>query len=727
MNSENAPRKSKNLKKKIPQLKMPSGLGNKPSKKPARREFSRTLVVWLVLALGVVLALRTIGDYSTLRETKLTYSQFKQLMANPQGRILRAIIIQKPLGRAILQGEVANPSVFGEIQGAKIAPGTKSFSVNLPFVDSAMLAEWDKAGFQYYFETEKMNWGDILINLLPWLLMIVFWVFMIRQMQAGQRGIFSFGKSRIKTNNLDRPQNTFNDAAGVEEAKAELQEIIEFLKDPKKFKRLGGKIPKGVLLLGPPGTGKTLLARCVAGEAGVPFLSMSGSDFVEMFVGVGASRVRDLFDTAKRNSPCIIFIDEIDAVGRQRGAGLGGGHDEREQTLNQMLVEMDGFEVNSGVILIAATNRPDVLDPALLRPGRFDRQVVVDLPDIRGREGILKVHTKSIPLGPDVNLHTIAAGTPGFVGADLANLVNEAALMAARFSQETVTMLDFEEAKDKVMMGVERKSLVLSDAEKRNTAYHEAGHAICNLNCKESDPLHKVTIIPRGRALGVTFSLPGEDKHSYTKGYLLDRICISMGGRCAEEMIFGLRTTGAANDIKQATELVRKLICDYGMTEELGPLSYGEKDEQIFLGRDFNRGRNYSDKTAEQIDGLMRNIIDDQYRRALAILKDHRTELERLATALLEHEMLDAEEIQKIIHGEFLDKAKKTRSLFKRPEAPGNTDANPPAGTPESPEKTAEPKAAEAGKNVDVTIDDTPGAVTPPEGLSSEKPDDKKL
>jgi cell division protease FtsH len=493
-------------------------------------------------------------------------------------------------------------------------------------------------------------------------------------MQAGQKGIFTFGKSRAKLNPMDRPQITFADAAGVEEAKQELQEIIDFLKDPKKFKRLGGKIPKGVLLLGPPGTGKTLLARCVAGEAGVPFLSMSGSDFVEMFVGVGASRVRDLFETAKRNSPCIIFIDEIDAVGRQRGAGLGGGHDEREQTLNQMLVEMDGFEVNSGVILIAATNRPDVLDPALLRPGRFDRQIVVDVPDVKGREGILQVHTKSIPMGADVDLYTIARGTPGFVGADLANLVNEAALMAARFGQDTVTMLDFEEAKDKVMMGAERKSMVLSEKEKKLTAYHEAGHAICNIYCEEADPLHKVTIIPRGRALGVTFSLPWEDKHSYSKQYILDRICIMLGGRMAEEIVFGNQTTGAASDIKQATNLVRKLICDYGMTDELGPLSYGEKDEQIFLGREISRHRDYSDKTAEEIDRLMRVMVEKQVQRAREILTEHRDQLEMLANALLEHELLDREEIMKVISGDTLHTVKKTRSLLRKaPEKPENT------------------------------------------------------
>jgi cell division protease FtsH len=637
----------------------------KDGKKPNLNASSRTFLMWLLVLVTIFLGLRFLGDYSPLREISISYSQFKDLISTPEVRIVKMQIDLKGINRAVLHGEVADPSAIAKIPGVKIVQGTKLFSVNLPFIDSQMLKEWDGRGLQYSFESEKMNWGDIVINSLPWLLIILFWVFMFRQMQSGQKGLFSFGKSRAKLHVMDRPQNTFNDAAGLDEAKAELEEIIEFLKNPQKFKRLGGKIPKGVLLLGIPGTGKTLLARCVAGEAGVPFLSMSGSDFVEMFVGVGASRVRDLFDTAKRNSPSIIFIDEIDAVGRQRGAGLGGGHDEREQTLNQILVEMDGFEVNSGVILIAATNRPDVLDPALLRPGRFDRQIVVDIPDIKGREGILKVHTKNIPLGADVDLHTIARGTPGFVGADLANLVNEAALMAARFGQEKVTMLDFEEAKDKVIMGVERKSMVLSDDEKQKTAYHEAGHAICNLYCKEADPLHKVTIIPRGRALGVTFSLPGEDRHSYSKEYILDRICIAMGGRVAEEIMFNLSTTGAANDIKQATEMVRKLICDYGMSTELGPLTYGEKDEAVFLGRDFNRRRDYSEKTAETIDGLMRTMVEDQYARAKSIITEHREELERLAHSLLEYEMLDREDIDKVIKGIIIETPKKTRSLIR--------------------------------------------------------------
>ena len=632
-----------------------------PGKDPVK-----TILMWLAIAVAVVFALRTIEGYGVAKEIKLTYSQFQEVLNNPEIEITEAQIIQGGFNKATFEGEVADPITLINALSLKNVEPNKKIVVNLPYIDSEMVSQWNEAGFNYTFEQEKMNWGDMVMSVLPWALMIFFWLFMIRQMQAGQKGIFTFGKSRAKLQAMDRPQITFKDVAGVEEAKNELQEIIDFLKDPKKFKRLGGKIPKGVLLLGPPGTGKTLLARCVAGEAGVPFLSMSGSDFVEMFVGVGASRVRDLFETAKRNSPSIIFIDEIDAVGRQRGAGLGGGHDEREQTLNQMLVEMDGFEVNSGVILIAATNRPDVLDPALLRPGRFDRQIVVDVPDVTGREGILKVHSKSIPLAPDVDLNTIARGTPGFVGADLANLVNEAALMAARYGQETVTMLDFEEAKDKVLMGVERKSMVLSEKEKKTTAYHEAGHAICNIYCKEADPLHKVTIIPRGRALGVTFSLPFEDRHSYTKQYILDRICIMLGGRMAEELIYNNQTTGAANDIKQATKLIRKLICDYGMTDELGPLSYGEKDEQIFLGREISSHRDYSDKTAEEIDALMRNMIDQQVQRAKKILTDHIEELHRLSKALLEHELLDREEIMRVIAGDTLHTVRKTRSMLKR-------------------------------------------------------------
>jgi cell division protease FtsH len=674
---------------------------NEGAKKPPKgKNTVPSPLIWIGIVFLVFWAIRTYESYSTSREVKLSYSQFQALLSIPEATIVQMDVLQKATNHAVAHGQVKDPAVFARIGAAKSVMATKLFEVNLPFLDSGMLADWNRRGIQYNFEQEKMNWGDIFWSLFPSLLFFgFFWFVMMRQMQAGQKGIFSFGKSRAKLHVIDRPKTTFADAAGVEEAKMELQEIIDFLKDPQKFKRLGGKIPKGVLLLGPPGTGKTLLARCVAGEAGVPFLSMSGSDFVEMFVGVGASRVRDLFDTAKKNAPSLIFIDEIDAVGRQRGAGLGGGHDEREQTLNAMLVEMDGFEENSGVILIAATNRPDVLDPALLRPGRFDRQVVVDIPDVKGREGILKVHSKSIPLGPDVNLNTIARGTPGFVGADLANLVNEAALMAARFGQEQVTMLDFEEAKDKVLMGAERRSMVLSETEKQTTAYHEAGHAICNIYCTDADPLHKVTIIPRGRALGVTFSLPGEDRHSYSKQYLLDRICIMMGGRVAEEMIFNNQTTGAASDIKQATNLVRKLVCDYGMTEFLGPLSYGEKDEQIFLGREIGRHRDYSDKTAEAIDGLMHQIVDEQMKRAAALLTDHREQLDRLAQALIDHEMLDREEVMKAIQGDSLENVKKSRTLSPRVTTEANDTDN--GKGPENGNTASEPTAAPVSDSAD--------------------------
>ena len=660
----------KNPKKKIDPRA--SGKGDGDKKKSPIMDGSRTIIMWLIVLSAIVIGLQMVGKFSTMRETALTYSQFEAILSSPDARIKAARVVQKGLTRAVLHGEVADAASLEALGVQKQQAASKLFVVNLPFIDSEMLKRWSDKNFVYTFDVERLDWTEFMLGTLPWLLLIVFfWFFFFRQMQASQRGIFSFGKSRAKLHNIDRPKNTFDDAAGVDEAKAELQEIIEFLKDPARFNRLGGKIPKGVLLLGPPGTGKTLLARCVAGEAGVPFLSMSGSDFVEMFVGVGASRVRDLFETAKKNAPSIIFIDEIDAVGRQRGAGLGGGHDEREQTLNAILVEMDGFEVNSGVILIAATNRPDVLDPALLRPGRFDRQVVVDVPDIRGREGILKVHTKKIPLAPDVELPVIARGTPGFVGADLANLVNEAALMAARFGQEKVTMIDFEEAKDKVLMGVERKSMVLSEKEKELTAHHEAGHAICHLYCPDSNPLHKVTIIPRGRALGVTFSMPLEDKHSYSKNFMLDEICCMMGGRVAEELMFHTQTTGAASDIKLATNFVRRMVCDYGMTDELGPLSYGEKDEQIFLGREIARHRDYSDTTADKIDLIMRRIVDEQLERARTVLTAHRDEMERLAKALLEHEMLDLEEIKRVIRGDVLESAKKSRIMppSRKPDA----------------------------------------------------------
>jgi cell division protease FtsH len=498
-------------------------------------------------------------------------------------------------------------------------------------------------------------WANMLISWAPFILLIGFWVFFMRQMQSGGNKALSFGKSKAKLLASQQKKVTFKDVAGVDEAKEELQEIIEFLREPQKFQKLGGRIPKGVLLMGPPGTGKTLLARAIAGEANVPFFSISGSDFVEMFVGVGASRVRDLFEQGKKNAPCIIFIDEIDAVGRHRGAGLGGGHDEREQTLNQLLVEMDGFESNDGVILIAATNRPDVLDPALLRPGRFDRRVVVSRPDVRGREGILQVHTRKIPLSEDVDIQVLARATPGFSGADLANLVNEAALLAARRNQKFVMMADFESSKDKVLMGAERKSMIITDEEKKVTAYHEAGHALLAALLPDTDPLHKVTIIPRGMALGVTQQLPTEEKHNYTKEQLESRIAVCMGGRIAEDVTFGQISTGAQNDIEQATEMARKMVCEWGMSEALGPLTYGKKEEQIFLGKEFNRHQDYSEATALKIDAEIKRIVSEQYTRAQKTLNERRDSLVRIAEALLEHEVLDAEQLTQILEGRPMD------------------------------------------------------------------------
>jgi cell division protease FtsH len=493
----------------------------------------------------------------------------------------------------------------------------------------------------------------LIVNMLPILLIILVFLFVMRQMQSGGNKALSFGKSKARLHSAQQKKVTFKDVAGVEEAKEELEEIIDFLREPQKFQKLGGRIPKGVLLVGPPGTGKTLLARAIAGEANVPFFSISGSDFVEMFVGVGASRVRDLFEQGKKNAPCIIFIDEIDAVGRHRGAGLGGGHDEREQTLNQLLVEMDGFESNEGVILVAATNRPDVLDPALLRPGRFDRRVVVGVPDVKGREKILKVHVRKTPIADNVDLSVIARGTPGFAGADLANLVNEAALIAARQNRKLVTMVDFEHAKDKVLMGVERKSMIMTPEEKRSTAYHEAGHAVVAIMVPHADPLHKVTIIPRGMALGLTMQLPIDDKHTQSKDYLEDRLAILMGGRVAEEVFLNQITTGAGNDIERATDMARRMVCEFGMSD-LGPMSFGKKEEQIFLGREIAQHRDYSEETALKIDEAVRNLVRGSYQRARKIIEDQKEAMIRVAEALLEREVLDGEEVRRLLAGETL-------------------------------------------------------------------------
>ncbi len=504
-------------------------------------------------------------------------------------------------------------------------------------------------------EPSNSPWASFLYSWAPVLLIIGFWIFFMRQMQSGGNKALSFGKSKAKLSSSSQKKVTFKDVAGVDEAKEELQEIIEFLREPQKFQKLGGRIPKGVLLMGSPGTGKTLLARAVAGEANVPFFSISGSDFVEMFVGVGASRVRDLFEQGKKNAPCIIFIDEIDAVGRHRGAGLGGGHDEREQTLNQLLVEMDGFESNEGVILVAATNRPDVLDPALLRPGRFDRRIVVNRPDVKGREGILGVHTKKIPLADDVNTPVLARGTAGFSGADLANLVNEAALSAARYNQKTVRMHDFEYAKDKVLMGTERRSMIISDDEKRVTAIHEAGHALLTVLLPHADPIHKVTIIPRGMALGLTQQLPVDEKHNYSRHYLNDQIAILLGGRIAEELTTGNMTTGAGNDLERSTDLARKMVCEWGMSDVMGPLTFGKKEEQIFLGREIAQHQDYSEDTAHQIDHEVKRFVTDNYERALSLLTEHKQPLVRIAEELLARETLDAEQVKRLAAGLPLD------------------------------------------------------------------------
>jgi cell division protease FtsH len=554
------------------------------------------------------------------------------------------------------QGNVRELLVNGmEVRG-KYRDGSQ-FHTTAPanYFTPEMLKTLQTKGVNISFR--DINSGSLPLQLLgtwaPLILLGALWFFMIRQMQTGGNKALSFGKSRARLLSMQQKKVTFKDVAGVEEAKEELREIIEFLREAQKFQKLGGRIPKGVLLVGPPGTGKTLLARAVAGEANVPFFSISGSDFVEMFVGVGASRVRDLFEQGKKNAPCIIFIDEIDAVGRHRGAGLGGGHDEREQTLNQLLVEMDGFESNEGVILMAATNRPDVLDPALLRPGRFDRRVVVSRPDVRGREEILRVHTRKIPLAEDVDLSVLARGTPGFSGADLANMVNEAALAAARQNRKAVLQYDFELAKDKVLMGVERKSLLLTDEEKKNTAYHEAGHALVAAKMPNSDPLHKVTIIPRGMALGVTMQLPIDDRHNYYKGYLETEIAILMGGRIAEELFLNQMSTGAGNDIERATDMARKMVCEWGMSD-LGPLTFGKKEEQIFLGREIAQHRDYSEDTAIKIDQEVRKLVNNGYNTAKQILSDNRDTLERIARALIEREVLDANEIKLLVEGKEL-------------------------------------------------------------------------
>src|SRR5215813_384820 len=624
---------------------------------------ARQIVFWLLIIAGAVLLYKLVNprgsSYQTVDLTKLD-----QMI---QSGTLKSLTVKASETVAIdNNNQEYRVALSNEPAKADLLKSAREIVNGKPRV--AKVEEESSASFIW----------PMLITWAPLLFIIAIWIFMLRQMQSGGNKALSFGKSRAKLLNNQQKRVTFKDVAGVEEAKEELQEIIEFLKEPQKFQKLGGRIPKGVLMMGPPGTGKTLLARAIAGEANVPFFSISGSDFVEMFVGVGASRVRDLFEQGKKNAPCIIFIDEIDAVGRHRGAGLGGGHDEREQTLNALLVEMDGFESNEGVILIAATNRPDVLDPALLRPGRFDRRVVVARPDVKGREEILRVHTRKVPIADDVDLSIIARGTPGFSGADLANLVNEAALWAARQNRKFVGMADFEMSKDKVLMGVERKSMILSDEEKKNTAYHEAGHALVAAMTPGADPVHKVTIIPRGMALGLTMQLPMDDKHTYTREYLEAMLAVLMGGRSAEEIFLGHITTGAGNDIERATDIARNMVCEWGMSE-LGPLAFGKKDEAIFLGREIAQHRDYSEDTAIQIDREVKRIVSASYDRARTILSNNKDVLERIAQALLEREVIDAAEVKLLMEGKPLPEKPRTPP----PQAPPAPSVDPKAVRPE--------------------------------------------
>ncbi len=676
----------------------------RPPSRPPRPQLNtpptrplRTLAFWLVLLLLAVVIFQFYND-NRVTELKISYSDFNSQIESGN---LKTVTYSD------------SREIHGELKQEAIASMNERrmtytrFFVRLPLEDETLLhrIEEKNPGVEIIADAQRFSWMQAFATWLPIVLIIAFWLFVIRQIQSGGSTALKFGKSRAKVLLEDHPKVTFDDVAGADEAKEELQEVIEFLREPKKFQALGGRIPKGALLLGPPGTGKTLLARAVAGEAGVPFFSMSGSDFVEMFVGVGASRVRDLFEQGKKNAPCIIFIDEIDAVGRHRGAGLGGGHDEREQTLNQLLVEMDGFESNDGVILIAATNRPDVLDPALLRPGRFDRQIVVDRPDVRGREGILKVHARNIPLGDDVDMSILARGTPGLAGADLANLVNEAALLAARRDHRKVSMRDFEDSKDKVMLGTERRSLVISDKEKRTTAYHESGHALVAWLLPGTDPIHKVTIIPRGRALGLVYQLPADDRFNDNREQMKMRLAILMGGRAAEELVLGQLTSGAANDIRMATEISRKMVCEWGMSERLGPIAFGKHEDLVFLGREISQHKDYSESTAQLIDEEVRKFVEDAEGQAKTLLADNIDKLHMLASTLLEREILDGEEIGRLLKGEGLDplpakvNGKGEENTGKDSPAPAAEDAEARAAEDEAAADL--PSAARANKGQD--------------------------
>lgn len=658
--------------------------GNKDKKNPlndfkkmgdgknSQQNFFKNIMIWMIIGASI-LTVYVFMEGAQRQEMPVSYSDYKRFL--DQDMIKSAKVFKSKLNDFEFRGELKQ--TINMDNGGK-SREVKYFSTKLGFVDSETEKLWAAKGIYISYEDGDNAWWSGILSFLPWIILLGIYIFFFRRMQnggGGSKGLFSFGKSRAKLLNENSPKVTFSDVAGADEAKYELVEVIDFLKEPGKFQRLGGKIPKGVLLLGPPGTGKTLLARAVAGEAGVPFFSISGADFVEMFVGVGASRVRDLFEQAKKNSPCIVFIDEIDAVGRHRGAGLGGGHDEREQTLNQLLVEMDGFEQNSGVIIIAATNRPDVLDPALLRPGRFDRQVVVDRPDVKGREGIFKVHTKKIPLGPDVNVEVLAKGTPGLAGADIANIVNEAALLAARRNSDKVTMYDFENAKDKVLMGIERKSLVISPKEKEMTAYHEMGHALVGKLIPHADPVHKVTIIPRGRALGVTSYLPSEDHHSFSREYIDSQIIMLLAGRAAEKIVFGNLSTGASNDLQRATKLARKMVCEWGMSEVVGPVTYANQHEEVFLGRDISQPRDHSEQTAQIIDNEVRKILLNASDKAEQLLKDNLNMLHKTSKILLEREILDGEELDLIIKGEELPPiSKQAINALRTLNLPSNSD-----------------------------------------------------
>ena len=622
----------------------------------------KTSLIWvMILMVAISLSgLLTTNDKSV----EIQYFQYREFLETRQ--IVSADIIE-----SVFYGEFSTPQSIPK--GMTILENVSKFHVILPFIDREVMAEWDAYDVNYSFKGKSIDWTGYFLNLLPWILIIGIWIFFIRRMQGGagggMGGIFNFGKSKAKMWTSDMPKITFDDVAGCVEAKEELKEVIDFLKKPKRFQKLGAQIPKGALLIGPPGTGKTLLARAVAGEADVPFYNLSGAEFVEMFVGVGASRVRDLFEQGKKNTPCIIFIDELDAVGRQRGAGLGGGHDEREQTLNQLLVEMDGFESNQMVIVLAATNRPDILDPALLRPGRFDRQIIVDIPDIKGRFEILKVHTKKIVLNKrKMNLEEVARGTPGLVGADLANLVNEAALLAARKRKKSVDMEDFEDAKDKVMMGIQRKSVILSDEEKKVTAYHESGHTLVATMTPGADPIHKVTIIPRGQALGITSQIPIDEKHNYSKDYIEGRLAILLGGRAAEQLIFNELTTGAGDDIEKATNIARKMVCEWGMSDVLGPMTFGKKNEEIFLGREIQSHRDYSESTARMIDEEVVRIIRKAQRSAATILEENVPILHIMANGLLKYETLDSKDINRIMDGKKLTRSKNGSIKKSRPK-----------------------------------------------------------